>query len=1347
MQRRNGLILAFILGSVALSMGQPVPYTAQQRATIENSRQVLQQFRDENYQRAVAKAKETGRPITTVRPDGRVIQLHSITPTGELLYLTTYSNALSAATTRTTALYAGGSLGLNLSGNSPSVQNRLGVWDGGRVRGTHVELRGRVTQMDNPAAIDTTSENQSHATHVSGTLIAAGVNPVARGMAYQANLKAWDFSNDAVEATAASTTLLVSNHSYGFNAGWYYNDTRTTTVKWEWLGDTTISQTDDYKYGFYDKDAQNWDRIVVNAPYYLPVRSAGNDHQQDRPAAGESYYLVNNGNRLSTAPRNYQTGYDQVVLAANAKNVLTVGAIGATTNGYAQPADVKLAYFSAWGPTDDGRIKPDLVGAGLNVLSSDNKTDSSYISYQGTSMSSPNVAGSLLLLQEYFAQLNAGKVMRASTLKGLALHTADEAGPSPGPDYQNGWGLLNMERAARVIGNGSKSNVLDERTLNQGGSYTLPVVASGKGPLVVTICWTDPEAATVVASKSTINNRTPKLVNDLDIRVADGTQTRLPWTLNPDQPDQAATPGDNIRDNVEQILIANPVPGKSYTITVNHKGTLKNSTQDYALLVSGVGGTAYCASAATNSADSRIDRVQFSSINQAGSAGCTTAIDNTTLVAADIQPNQTLPLSVQVGTCGTARTTIVKAFIDWNLDGVFDAATETVATSGVLANGAIFSTTVAVPATITDGQFTRLRIVQVATEDPAAVAPCGGYVTGETQDYVLHYVRPANDASALALVSPETGFCSESGVSTVTVQLRNNGTANLTAIPVSVKILDQASNVVATLTGNTVAVAAFSNVNLSLPLPAGVVLKPGQSYSFVVTTGLPGDLVSANNQLTQTRVTAPTPTVGTASALVCGTDGAVTLNNVGGTGTAYWYDAPTGGNLVAVGNQTTTTVRAPNNVYYVGLNEFSGRLGPAAKTDFGGGSYSGNFGPYPLISTKVPVVLKSARLYIGSPGRLTFTVRKSDGTAVSTVSLDVAATRTLPQSATTSAGQLADDPNDVGAVYPLNLNIPQPGNYLITIAYEGGVSIFRSNSAVTGFPYSLSGVISTRGSYYANAATQTIDTLTTAWYYFYNLQVGALGCTAPQRTAITATTGTPPTVAIAANGSTSICQGSAVTLSTVTNAPAAVYQWLLNGQPITGATAPTYLASASGNYTVQLNGSCPTTSSAITVSVRPPVLPVVTQNGFTLTSNAASGNQWFKNGVAIANATSATFVVTETGRYSVRTNISGCGESMSDEVYVTILATEPVVADDLFRVYPNPAIKSVAVEAAAGTGSATILQVIDARGSVLTTAPMQVSGKLITATVDVSTLPAGIFFIRLPADAALPARVKRFSKL
>jgi hypothetical protein len=158
-----------------------------------------------------------------------------------------------------------------------------------------------------------------------------------------------------------------------------------------------------------------------------------------------------------------------------------------------------------------------------------------------------------------------------------------------GPDYIYGWGLLNMEKAGKVILNTSKSNLLQEKSLAQGATSTQTVVASGQEPLRVTIVWTDPEGTITSTSASNLNNRTPKLINDLDVRVSDGTSNYLPFTLNPEKPSDLATTGDNIRDNIEQILINNPLPGVTYTITVSHKGTLTNSKQDFSLIVSGTG--------------------------------------------------------------------------------------------------------------------------------------------------------------------------------------------------------------------------------------------------------------------------------------------------------------------------------------------------------------------------------------------------------------------------------------------------------------------------------------------------------------------------------------------------------------------------------------------------------------------------------------------------------------------------------------------------------------------------------------------------------------------------------------
>ncbi len=266
-----------------------------------------------------------------------------------------------------------------------------------------------------------------------------------------------------------------------------------------------------------------------------------------------------------------------------AKNNLSVAAAFEVLN-YTGPGSVILASFSSRGPTDDGRIKPDITGKGVNMFSSDNDHDADYLTLSGTSMSSPNVAGSILLLQQHYNDVN-GEFMLSSTLRGLALHTADEAGADPGPDYRFGWGLLNTAAGADVITNDGVSSVIIEETLEPGDVYTLSVQSDGVNDLMASITWTDPPGTLLPSGVP--NNRTPSLVNDLDIRISDdGGMTFFPWKLDPTSPTAAATTGDNLVDNIEKVEIGGA--SGEYIIRVSHKGDLTDNLQVFSLIVTGI---------------------------------------------------------------------------------------------------------------------------------------------------------------------------------------------------------------------------------------------------------------------------------------------------------------------------------------------------------------------------------------------------------------------------------------------------------------------------------------------------------------------------------------------------------------------------------------------------------------------------------------------------------------------------------------------------------------------------------------------------------------------------------------
>lgn len=537
---------------------------------------------------AFAIAARKGWAVTRKDRDGTVTRLQRLDDAGLPVYYTTNNNIIAAATTRTNKLYDGGGLGIALSGSTIPA-GKVAIWDGDGVLTTHVEFGGGRIEIR-----DKTQSTSEHSTHVAGTMIAAGINPIAKGMAFGLpKLYSFDFDNDTPEMSENAAGLLISNHSYGVVAGWSLN-TDINPERWEFYA--APGATEDYKFGYYDSQASDWDKICYNAPYYLPVKSVGNNRSSNGPPVGGNYYRFNADKVMADAGKrpaglSSNDKYDNIATYGTAKNILTIGAINPLASGPYTPDRIQAATFSSWGPTDDGRIKPDLVADGVRVTSTSNAGDNSYTTLSGTSMATPNVSGSLILLQELYSRQNNSAYMRSATLKAVAIGTAAEAGSAPGPDYSFGWGLLNMEAAAQAILDNHTKSKITENLLTQGEQQFIDVVAKGGTPLTGTICWTDPEVSPI-STLDALNNPAPRLANDLDLRAVQESVTFLPWVLDPAKPAAPATKGDNTRDNVEQVRIDEPVAGKTYRFNVAHKGTLKRGAQAYSILLTGIDGDA-----------------------------------------------------------------------------------------------------------------------------------------------------------------------------------------------------------------------------------------------------------------------------------------------------------------------------------------------------------------------------------------------------------------------------------------------------------------------------------------------------------------------------------------------------------------------------------------------------------------------------------------------------------------------------------------------------------------------------------------------------------------------------------
>lgn len=550
--RRTKRHFKALLLALAVSTTTAFAQTLQERQVISNQYNLVtlsklqQDFSRKQSARkaeAINLASLRGWEILKANSDGSVDELVAVSPDGDPIYYTLY-NADAARSTRAIHLNIGGSLGLSLDGQNMTAH----VWDGGPTRITHQEFDGpggnnRVSINDGVTGLNA---NSFHAQHVTGTIVASGVQAAAKGMAPRARARTHDWNNDLTEATAeAAAGMLISNHSYGFRA----------------------SLVPDWYFGAYIDDARDWDNLMYNSPYYLMVVSAGND---------------GNDNTSNGAPLAGASTFDKLTGTANSKNNLVVAnAQDANVNVNGTLNSVAINSSSSEGPTDDYRIKPDITGNGTGVYSTYDNSDVAYNSISGTSMASPNVAGTLLLLQQHYNNLN-GSFMRAATLKGLALHTADDAGIS-GPDVIFGWGLLNAKVAAEAISANGNGAIVDERTLANGGSYSINVDADGSSPLVASISWTDVAGT---SNTGATNLSTPVLVNDLDIRVTKGGTTYNPYRLTGINSNGT---GDNNVDPYERVDVAGA--SGSYTITVTHKGTLAGGSQNFSLVVTGVTGT------------------------------------------------------------------------------------------------------------------------------------------------------------------------------------------------------------------------------------------------------------------------------------------------------------------------------------------------------------------------------------------------------------------------------------------------------------------------------------------------------------------------------------------------------------------------------------------------------------------------------------------------------------------------------------------------------------------------------------------------------------------------------------
>jgi subtilisin family serine protease len=452
-------------------------------------------------------------------------------------------------------------LGLDGSGQTVGISDTgidTGVDNPAVYGDMHLDLDNRIEIFDWSGSGP--DDDNGHGTHVAGSVAGDGSrsNGNIKGMAYNSSVYFQALETDSGFLNTPSNLSQLFTQAYS-------NGARIHTNSWG----SSVSAL----WGAYTAEAFDVDWSMFTTPDLLILYSAGNEGND-----GNSDGKVDQNSVSPPA-----TAKSSIAVGAS-ENIRSVGGFQGSW-GAGWPADFPvnplasdrpsnnsngLAAFSSRGPLDDGRLKPDIVAPGTNILSVRSSRgsasgwgfyNSSYIYFGGTSMSAPITAGMAALVRQYYNQtLGIGSPL-ASLLKATIINGASDMAPgqygaanpstreiSGRPDVDQGWGRINMKNS--VDPDGGKLSFIDNKSgLRTGENITRMFrVASSQNELRLTLAWSD-FPGSLFAGK--------QLINDLDLIVIAPNGTRF-------NGNDFVSPFNDQRDSVnpvEGISVKNPVPG------------------------------------------------------------------------------------------------------------------------------------------------------------------------------------------------------------------------------------------------------------------------------------------------------------------------------------------------------------------------------------------------------------------------------------------------------------------------------------------------------------------------------------------------------------------------------------------------------------------------------------------------------------------------------------------------------------------------------------------------------------------------------------------------------------------
>jgi hypothetical protein len=712
-------------------------------------------------------------------------------------------------------------------------------------------------------------------------------------------------------------------------------------------------------------------------------------------------------------------------------------------------------------------------------------------------------------------------------------------------------------------------------------------------------------------------------------------------------------------------------------------------------------------------------------------------------------------------------------YVDWNNNNTYET-TELVGTLQNLAVGigsSVYSFTIPLTGIVTN---TNLHMRIFLGEPPTASGPISSISPpcsakwGQSNDYYLRAtcatptiaVAPAAPticAGGSVLLtasgagstptyawSPATGLSATTGASvtstpasTSTYTVTGYGpcvcvatnTVSVTISPAPVPVIT-AGGPVTFCPGDNVVLSETSGTGTTYQWYNGLVAITGTTNSSYTASVTATYSVSVTNAAgctagTTATVTVLAPPVATISpaggAIVCFPN-TVTMSTTASPGyTSTWFNS----SGVITGAVSQTYTASATNSYSVEVTDPAGCKDTSVAITI-------TINPKPTASATASgpltfcaynsVVLTEA----GSPG---YTYQWLDGTTPITGATNISYTANTPGThdyrveVTNSSG--CKDTTDSGlfpvVVYPSPVSTISASGPL---SFCAGSNVTLSVPMIAGYTYQwYYGTTTSSWSPIAGAITSSYTANVTGYYYVKITT--PFGCTtnSPLAPAQVTVVSLPYLTHI---NPLNFCWGSHVTLfASVGTAPGITFQWKLNGVNIPAANADTFNAIASGLYACEINvsGSCVSTTGPLTVDVRPLPNPAITYVGSKLkTGNFYAGYQWYRNLVAIPDATTYYTTPNITGTYGVIVvDTYGC-VSAAATYPLTLLHLEAgyVNGRDLPVIYPNPASDRVYVQYSKNVK----ISIADVDGRVLLEMP---SAK----EIDIRSLSQGIYIIAL----------------